>query len=588
MSGSIERRHEGTPFGWRWIGHCLLLRRRQSIGLIAVTAAGYAAGLIFPIATQKGVDEIVAGHATPHLAGLALIAVAAVVVEAAFAHVRQWLVIALATFLDKRISRRIFTHLMRVRVDGEQFRPGEAINHFEQATKVRDFVLNRVPMLFLDTGGAIVSLGLTFYYDVVVGTVLTLVMPPLTLIARNRMSEAGKASAALYGTMGKRNNVLSETVSGLPTIKALALENARLRRWDTLTRTMLSQLTGVMEISRQYLLRAQIAWRGITLVVIGVGCWRLYLGHLTVGELLALQILAVRVAGPILASGDLVRLWQEVDTAVRKISEFLALPRERPARQPPLRSIGPGGISVRDVSLTYPGGNKPALDGVSLDLPEHGVVALVGRNGSGKSTLIRVLLGLQRGYTGRVAIGGQDLRDYDPRWLRRRIGTVDQDSLLFSGTIRDNLAHGRTSDDATLREALAFAGALDFVDGLTGGLDAELTENGRTLSGGQRQRLSIARAVVRDPRIALLDEPAAFLDAEAAVALERRLATWGRDRLLLIVSHHLAAIRNADLILVLDGGRLVGSDRHDILLQDCPVYAALWADYTRSLVAEPA
>jgi ABC-type multidrug transport system fused ATPase/permease subunit len=128
-----------------------------------------------------------------------------------------------------------------------------------------------------------------------------------------------------------------------------------------------------------------------------------------------------------------------------------------------------------------------------------------------------------------------------------------------------------------------FSGALSFVEALPDGLDAELSEGGRSLSGGQRQRLSIARAVVRNPKLALLDEPAAFLDAEAAVALEKRLAVWGRDRLLILVSHHLAATRSADRILVLEAGRLVGDGPHEQLVKTVPEYASLWSDYSRSL-----
>src|SRR5262249_3869612 len=156
---------------------------------------------------------------------------------------------------------------------------------------------------------------------------------------------------------------------------------------------------------------------------------------------------------------------------------------------------------------------------------------------------IRVLLGLRRDYSGKVEIGGRDLRDYDPRWLRSCIGVVDQDTVLFAGTVRENLISGRKIHEGALREALRLSGALDFVEALPGGLDAELTENGRSLSGGQRQRLSIARAILRDPHLMLLDEPTTFLDAEAAVEIEKQFSASARKRLILIVSHHLAATR---------------------------------------------
>jgi len=250
---------------------------------------------------------------------------------------------------------------------------------------------------------------------------------------------------------------------------------------------------------------------------------------------------------------------------------------------PPVRSLGAGGIRLSHVSLTYPGGASPALDDITLTLPERGMIALVGRNGSGKSTLIRILLGLRRDYAGTVEIGGRDLKDYDPRWLRSRIGVVDQDTVLFAGTVRENLTSSHPLTEAALREALTFSGALEFVEALPGGLDAELSENGRSLSGGQRQRLSVARAMIRNPELMLLDEPAAFLDAEAAVALEKQFAIWGRNGLMIIVSHHLAATRHADRILVLDKGRLVGDGSHEQLVETVPEYASLWADYARSL-----
>ena len=171
--------------------------------------------------------------------------------------------------------------------------------------------------------------------------------------------------------------------------------------------------------------------------------------------------------------------------------------------------------------------------------------------------------------------------------MRSRIGIVDQDTILFAGTVRDNIAGGiARADDARIDRALAFAGAQGFIGELPNGLETELEENGRNLSGGQRQRLAIARAVVRDPHLVLLDEPTAFLDAEAAVVLEKRLAAWGADRLLILVTHHLAAARNADAILVLDQGQLVGLGSHVTLLRECGPYAALWSDYARSLEGE--
>jgi ABC-type bacteriocin/lantibiotic exporter with double-glycine peptidase domain len=562
----------------------LLLRRGQVVSILAMTGMVYAAGLVFPISTQKAVDAIVAGRADWVLAGLALTAVFAVGIEVAVSSWRQKLLIRLVAFIDRRVSRKVFAHLMRARTDRAGFRSGDVLNHFQQATKIRDFVLYHLPHVAFDAGGAMVALSVMFYYDPLIGTTVLVVAPVLAVLAREHIGGFRLVMDDYYASVGARQNVLSESVNGISTIKALALEGGRMRRWDRVTSAMLDKLCHMMDRNRAIALRSQLVSRGLSLLVIGLGCWRMFQGQLSVGELLALQLLTGRIAGPILSSGDVYRTYQEADVAVRRIAGFVSEPREQATVIPPIRAFADGGIVLSKVSLTYPGANRPALRDVTVALPSHGVVAIVGRNGSGKSTLIRILLGLLGDYAGRVDVFGHDLRHYDPRWLRTGIGVVDQDTALFSGTVRENLMPSRrNADEATLRAALSFSGALGFVEALPGGIDAELSEGGRSLSGGQRQRLSIARAVVRNPKLALFDEPTAFLDAEAAVALEKGLAVWGRDRLLILVSHHLAATRSANRILVLEAGHLVGDGTHEQLVKTVPEYASLWSDYSRSL-----
>ena len=582
----LHRFEPGSPpvhFGWRWIGRSLFLRRRQMLGVLLLTASAYAVGLIYPISTQKVVDAIVAKQADSWLIVFALAAIVALILDAGLNYWRRRLIIALGTFLDRRISRLAFVHFMRARIDGQGARAGDAINHFQQATKIRDFALSQVPDTAFEVGSAVVALALVFYYDAVVALTLVAISPLLALAVRKQIGEIDKTADTHYDLVGRRQNVLSETVTGIATVKALALEGARTGHWERITNAMLASYSTFLTLNLSFILRFRIISRVVTMVVLVVCCWRMYVGELSVGGLLAIQVLAARVTYPLLVGGDLIRVYREVNVAIGQLAGFLGQPREVAAIRPPLRRFGSGGITLEGVSLTYPEGVRPALDGITINLPERGVIALVGRNGSGKSTLIRILLGLRRDYDGTVTIRGHDLRDYDPRWLRGRIGVVDQDVVLFSGTVRDNLAAGRNVSEARLREALRFSGALDFVEALPGGLDGELTESGRSLSGGQRQRLSVARAVLRDPPLVLLDEPTAFLDAEAAVALERRFAVWGRERLLILVTHHLAATRNADRILVLHDGHLVGDGPHERLVATVPEYATLWADYARSV-----
>jgi ABC-type bacteriocin/lantibiotic exporter with double-glycine peptidase domain len=377
--------------------------------------------------------------------------------------------------------------------------------------------------------------------------------------------------------------VISETASSLATVRWLALEGNLAGRWMRAVDHALSALAGMIQQSGNVTVNMLTAMRVISLGVAVAGCFRVVQGHLTLGELFALQMLADRVTGPVLSIGSYLRPYQEVDVAIKELGAFMRGPVEETPSPVAYRRLLNSQVRTADLTMTYPGRETPALNGVSLSLPERGVIAIVGRNGSGKTSLLNVLLGLQRCYQGDVEIGHRDLRAYHPRSLRRSIGTVGQDTVLFAGSVRDNVTSFRNYSDDAITDALHFSGALAFVEELPDGIDTVVADNGRNLSGGQRQRLAIARAYIRDPRIVFLDEPTAFLDAEAAVALEQRLTDWGRDRLLILISHHLAATRHADLLLVMEDGRLVGRGSHDDLLASTRSYATLWTSYMRSI-----
>ena len=574
-------------FDWAWVWRRLLLRKWHLAAVLLLTVCVYAAGLVLPIFTQRAVDIIAGGTASLELVWLATGALVAIILEAVLTSLRESLVIRLCSFLERRISRLAFLHLMRMRVDLGKFAAGDVLNRFQQGDKIPMFALQLVPQVVFGVGSAVVSMLLMFYYDAMIGLVMAMVVVASSAMLRKRLGRVDVLAEGHFKAYGERQSVLSESVTGLATIKALALETERFARWRAATDKVVSVWQEFCDQLRHFHVSARMATHVVTLIVLLLGCYRIVKHQLTFGELLALQLLAGRVVAPILSSADVFRQYQEAKVALTELGSFMAEPHERASIRPPVRELRRGGIAVRNLTLHYAPTARPALDNISFTLPRRGMFALVGRNGSGKSSLIRVLLGLQRGFAGDVVIAGYDLHHYDPRSLRSRIGIVDQDTILFAGTVRENIAGGiARADDARIDRALAFAGAQGFIGELPNGLETELEENGRNLSGGQRQRLAIARAVVRDPHLVLLDEPTAFLDAEAAVVLEKRLAAWGADRLLILVTHHLAAARNADAILVLDQGQLVGLGSHLTLLRECGPYAALWSDYARSLEGE--
>lgn len=427
---------------------------------------------------------------------------------------------------------------------------------------------------------SLAPLGVAFYYDYVVVLAGLAVGAVCIQYVKSAGAQLSEVSRRDFPLQGKRQAVVSETTRNLDAIRAMAAERFFYERWLGAIAEASRSRWELNDVLRRYSFYSGIWSHLITMTVVLVGCLRMYQGALTVGELLALQILM-----PLASAGTRTGQFQMATTVLRQMVGFLKPEEPGSTRRAhaDARFERFSAIHVRNLTLTYPGASRPALQDVSFTLPDRGVVAIVGKNGSGKSSLVRAMISLKRAYSGATEIDGQDVRGFNPRWLRSRLGVLDQNSTLFSGTIGENLTAGMAGVvcDERIADALRFSAANRFVETFPGGLDYGLREGGQNISGGQRQRLAISRAVLRAPLMAVFDEPTSALDAEAAIELERRIIASAEDRLTVIVTHHLFTARAAGLILVLDDGVLAGAGTHDTLMQSCAVYNSLWRDYTR-------
>jgi ATP-binding cassette subfamily B protein len=452
----------------------------------------------------------------------------------------------------------------------------------QQDQRIREFLSGRLLLTVLDATALFVFVPILLYYSVVLTAVVlfcaTLIAGIIGILSRpfrRRLQE-------LYRAEGERQGLLIEAIHGINTVKSLGLEPAQSKAWDQSSANSVERRIEVGRISAIARTMSQGIEKLMTVLVIWIGVTLIFKGELSIGALVAFQILAGRVISPLVQITGLINEFQEVGLSVRMLGNVMNTPSE-PGLQRGLRPPVRGKVSFDDVTFNYGTSTVPALDRVSFTVETGQVVGIVGRSGSGKSTLVRLVQGLYASQRGLIRIDDYDIREMDKVHLRRHMGVVLQDSFLFRGTIKDNIASGKSG--ASFEEivwAARQAGADEFIERMPQGYDTVLEEGGVNLSGGQKQRLAIARALVRRPSILLFDEATSALDPESEVIIQDNMAKIVEGRTTLIVSHRLASLRHCHKIIVLDKGQIVGNDAHDSLLETCLMYRRLWDKQSRS------
>ena len=417
-------------------------------------------------------------------------------------------------------------------------------------------------LLVLDPGLAVSGLVLVV---LIFGGVL-LVSPAL----RRRSERAREADA-------RNSAALHESLTGLGLVRTAAAERPERRRWAATVKAAIRT-----QASRDVLGIATGSSIGLlgTLggyVIVAVGAYRILLGLSTFGSLFAFFIFLVELVG---AAGSVLSLAPALQRSLASLERIFAIqdqhrePDDREAVTPadPIR----GHLELRNVSFRYAEDCPDALDGVSLAIEPGEVVALVGRSGAGKSTLARLIPRLFEPSSGELYLDGLPLSDYPLRWLRRQIGVVPQEIFLFDRSVRENLAYNRPdASEEEIREAARLAHAEEFIDALPQGFDSVVGERGVRLSGGERQRLAIAREVLRNPPLLILDEATSNLDSESEDLVREAMARLMSSRTCLVIAHRLSTVRAADRIVVLDQGRIIEQGRHQDLLEQNGLYAEL-------------
>jgi ATP-binding cassette subfamily B protein len=385
----------------------------------------------------------------------------------------------------------------------------------------------------------------------------------------------------LYGDVrervGRLAARLSANISGITTIKSFATEEFEARRLAADSSAYVTANRKAIAVSSAFIPIIRMAILVGFLATFTLGGWMTLNGELNVGAYGVLVFLTQRLLWPLTGLAQTVDLYERAMASTRRILDLIETPVQI-RDQAGARTMDDvrGAIRFEGVNFAYASGEPVLLD-IDLDIPASTTIAFVGQTGSGKSTLIKLLLRFYSPQSGRILLDGRPIDSLTLDSMRRRIGLVSQDVFLFQGTVRENIAYGLPG--ATLeqvRQAADLAEASEFIERLPAGFDTVVGEMGQKLSGGQRQRLSIARALLKNPPVLVLDEATSAVDNETEAAIQRSLARISHSRTTLVIAHRLSTIVHAERIHVLDRGRVVESGTHDELISRGGIYAGLW------------
>ncbi|MDT7858355.1 ABC transporter ATP-binding protein [Rubrivirga sp. S365] len=555
--------------------------RLDTGGALAALLIVSAAGLAVPYLTGWAIDEglVAADRGIVLTAAVALVGIALVRGLAQFA--QGYLAERASQGVAFDLREALFAKLQRL--DSAYYddaQTGQLVTRVtSDVEQVRSFIGGGVVQLV----AAIVLFGgtaaLLLSINVTLALVAIAVVPPIAILIARFVRVIQPLFGRVQATVGRLNTVLQENVAGVRVVRAFAREPSERDRYDDVNGTLRAVTVETVRARSNTFPVVNLTSDLGALAIVWVGGTLVYGGTLTLGELVAfnsylsLLLQPIRTVGMLSASlaraaVSAERVYAVLDAAVEVQDAPDAVPL------PPLRCR----VAFHDVSFHYPGDDDDVLCGVSLDARPGETVAILGETGSGKSTLVELIPRFYDVTGGRIEIDGHDIRDVTLDSLRRQVGFVLQDVVLFSGTVRDNIAYGRP--DATAAEvvtAAVTAQADAFIRTLDGGYDASVGERGAGLSGGQRQRIAIARALLVAPRLLILDDSTSALDTRTESALLDALGRLIDDRrtTVFVVAQRLSTLRRADRILVLDGGRIAARGTHDELLDGSPLYADL-------------
>jgi ATP-binding cassette, subfamily C, bacterial LapB len=441
-----------------------------------------------------------------------------------------------------------------------------SLRGFEQ---VRDFIASSTVTALIDLPFALLFVIVIAWISpwlAVPVIVAGLVILVLGYVLQNRLHELSETT---YKAGALRNATLIESLTGIETIKSQGAESVVQAKWERANVFLARTGVKMRAISSKAMYGTNLLSQAVTVAILVIGVYLIGQRELTMGALIAVSMLSGRALAPAGQIVGLLMQYQGARTALDNLNQVMEKPVERPLGQTFIqRAQLRGDIEFRNVKFAYPGRQDSALDGLSFKITAGERVALIGRVGSGKSTIQRLIMGLYQPLEGAVLLDGIDLRQLDPADVRRNLGYVSQDVTLFYGTLRENIAFGLPyADDSAVVAAADIAGMSDLVNRHPRGFDMPVGERGESLSGGQRQSVGLARALLHNAPILLLDEPTSAMDFSTEAQITARVTAFAQNKTVVLVTHRTSMLAMVTRVIVIDGGRIVADGPRDRIME---------------------
>ncbi|MDN6870641.1 type I secretion system permease/ATPase [Aeromonas caviae] len=557
-----------AKFDFTWFIPAMVKYRKLLGEVFLVSFVLQLFALITPLFFQVVMDKVLVHRGFTTLDVIAVGLLVVIIFEVTLSGLRTYVFSHTTSRIDVELSARLFRHMLTLPLAYFQARRvGDTVARVRELENIRQFLTGNAITLVLDLFFSLVFIVVMSYYSGWLTLIVVLSLPCYVILSvlitpmlRARLHDKFNRGA-------ENQAFLVETISGIDTLKAMAVEPLMTRRWD-------NQMAAYVASSFRTTTLATMAHEGasfigklVTLATMWLGALLVIRGELTVGQLIAFNMLAGRVAVPVMRLAQLWTDFQQTGISVQRLGDILNARTEvsnaNRSTLPPIK----GRIEFEQVVFRYRPDGPEVLRGVNLLIQPGEVIGIVGRSGSGKSTLTKLAQRLYIPERGRVLVDGIDLAMADSSSLRRQIGVVLQENMLFHRTIRENISLADPSLPMdVVMNAAKLAGAHDFILELPEGYDTMVGEHGASLSGGQRQRIAIARALITNPRILIFDEATSSLDYESERIIQNNMKAISHGRTVLIIAHRLSAVRDANQIIVIDRGQIVEQGTHTELL----------------------